>query len=63
VALALMSWQIFDPRPLQVIVAMSLGQLLGTSSFLSFIYVVAQDLRRSGKAPKGVQNKRGMEDP
>ena len=52
-ALALMTWQLFDPRVLPVIVAMSLGQLLGTLSFLSFLYVVAADLRqRTGDASR-----------
>jgi len=53
-ALALMSWQLFDPRPLQVIVAMSVGQVLGTSSFLCFLYVVGQDLRPARKAARDV---------
>jgi hypothetical protein len=44
-ALALMSWSLFDPRPLPVILAMSVGQVLGTLSFLAFLYVVALDLR------------------
>jgi hypothetical protein len=45
-ALALMSWSLFDPRPLPVIAAMSVGQALGTLSFLAFVYVVAMDLRQ-----------------
>ena len=52
-ALALMTWSLFDPRPVPVIAAMSLGQGLGTISFVSFLYVVARDLRpfRSRPAP------------
>jgi hypothetical protein len=45
VALALIVWPAFDPRPVPVVVAMSLGQALGTVSFLCFIVVVARDLR------------------
>ena len=45
-ALALMTWQLFDPRVFPVIVAMSLGQVLGTASFVAYLYVVARDLRR-----------------
>jgi cytosine/uracil/thiamine/allantoin permease len=45
-ALAMMAWSLFDPRPLPVVAAMSVGQVLGTLSFLSFLYVVATDLRR-----------------
>jgi hypothetical protein len=45
-ALALMVWSLLDPRPVPVIVAMSVGQVLGTLSFLAFLVVVATDLRR-----------------
>jgi uncharacterized membrane protein YbhN (UPF0104 family) len=44
-ALALMTWQIFDPTVWPVIVAMSLGQVLGTASFAAFGYVVFADYR------------------
>ncbi len=44
-ALGLMLWSLFDPRPIPVIVAMSLGQVLGTVSLLSFLYVVVADVR------------------
>ena len=49
-ALALMTWQVFDPGPLQVIVAMSVGQVLGTASFLAFLYVVLRDLGAARRA-------------
>jgi hypothetical protein len=45
-ALALMVWSIFDPRPVPVILAMSVGQGLGTVSLVTFLAVVAADLRR-----------------
>jgi hypothetical protein len=51
-ALALMSWQLFDPRPAQVIVAMSVGQILGTASFLAFLHVVWRDLRAARRAAR-----------
>lgn len=44
-ALGLMSWQLFDPRVLPVIVAMSAGQVLGTVSFAVYLYVVIADFR------------------
>ena len=44
-ALGLMTWQIFDPTVWPVIVAMSLGQVLGTASFAAFGYVVFTDFR------------------
>lgn len=45
-ALALMTWQLFEPTVFPVIVAMSLGQLLGTASFVLYLVVVAADVRR-----------------
>ena len=45
-SLAMMAWSLFDPRPIPVIAAMSIGQLLGTASFASYLYVVVADLRR-----------------
>ncbi|HSN97102.1 MAG TPA: hypothetical protein VLS89_02355 [Candidatus Nanopelagicales bacterium] len=47
VALALMAYSLLDPRPPAVIVAMSVGQALGTLSLLFFVVVVLWDLRRS----------------
>jgi hypothetical protein len=49
-ALALMTWQIFDPTVWPVMVAMSLGQVLGTASFAAFGYVVWTDYRRQRRA-------------
>jgi hypothetical protein len=45
-ALSLMTWSLFDPRPIPVIAAMSLGQALGTASFLAYLVVVVRDVRR-----------------
>jgi hypothetical protein len=44
-ALALMTWQIVDPTVWPVMVAMSLGQVLGTASFVAFGVVVLADFR------------------
>ena len=52
VAVGLMIWSLFDPRPIPVIVAMSIGQVLGTLSLLSLGYVVAADWRARGAPPK-----------
>jgi hypothetical protein len=60
-ALALMTWQIFDPRVWPVMVAMSFGQVLGTVSLAAFAYVVVSDFRAQlragregiGKKPDG----------
>jgi uncharacterized membrane protein YbhN (UPF0104 family) len=51
-ALALMTWQIFDPTVWPVMVAMSLGQVLGTASFAAFGYVVYTDYRARRGAAK-----------
>jgi hypothetical protein len=45
-----MTWQLFDPGVLPVIVAMSAGQVLGTVSFAAFGYVVIADLRAQRRA-------------
>ncbi len=47
VALLLICWSMVDPRPIPVILAMSLGQVLGTMSFAAFLLVVVRDLRRA----------------
>jgi hypothetical protein len=47
VALVLMVWGIFDPHPISLVIAMSIGQALGTASFAVFCFVVFIDLRRS----------------
>jgi hypothetical protein len=44
-ALCLMVWSLFDPRPIPVILAMSVGQVLGTLSLLAFLAVVLADVR------------------
>jgi hypothetical protein len=48
VALALIVWPLFDPSPIAVVVAMSVGQMLGTLSFVAFLVVVFFDMRRAG---------------
>jgi hypothetical protein len=48
VALGLILWPLFDPSPLVVVVAMSIGQAIGTLSFALFLIVVFFDLRRAG---------------
>jgi hypothetical protein len=51
-ALALMTWQLFEPTVWPVMVAMSLGQVLGTASFAAFVYVVYADYRATRRAAK-----------
>jgi hypothetical protein len=49
-ALVLMTWQLVDPSVWPVMVAMSLGQVLGTASFAAFGYVVLADFRARRRA-------------
>jgi len=44
-AVGLMVWSLLDPRPLPVVAAMSIGQILGTASLGAFLYAVGADLR------------------
>jgi len=45
IALPLMVWSLFDPTVWPVLVALSVGQALGTLSFLLFLIAVARDLQ------------------
>jgi hypothetical protein len=49
VALGLMLWSLFDPRPPPVLVALSLGQALGTLSFMAYLSVVVHELWSVGR--------------
>lgn len=51
-ALALMVWSLLDPRPMPVILAMSVGQGLGTASLGAFVLVVLADFRRLRRAAR-----------
>jgi len=50
VGLALMVWSMLAPTPLPVILAMSVGQLLGTLAFGMFGYAVLVDQLRKQRA-------------
>jgi hypothetical protein len=54
-ALGLMAWSLFDARVFPVIVAMSVGQVLGTASFAAFGWVVLSDLRGRRDAARGAR--------
>jgi uncharacterized membrane protein YccC len=43
-ALALMVWSLFQPTPLPLMVAMSVGQVFGTMAFAAFGFVVLRDV-------------------
>ena len=46
VALLLIVWGLFDRGITPVLISLSLGQLLGTLSFVLFLIAVARDVRK-----------------
>lgn len=46
IALALMVWSVLVPTPLPVMLAMTVGQLVGTIAFGLYLYIVVRELRR-----------------
>lgn len=46
-ALALMLSSLFAPRPILIVLVMSIGQLLGTLAFALYIWVILADLRKA----------------
>ena len=51
VGLALMSWSLFDQGWIPVMMAMSLGQGIGTLSFALFLVILIIDLRKAEFRP------------
>ena len=49
-ALALIVWSVLEPTPLPVMLAMTVGQGLGTAAFAIFGLIVLKDLTRSRRA-------------
>ena len=49
IGLGLMAWSMLVPTPLPVMLAMSVGQGVGTLAFGLYLYVVIRDLRRGSK--------------
>jgi hypothetical protein len=49
-ALACMTWSLLDPRPIPIMVAMSVGQGLGTLSLGLYAVVVIVEARRAARA-------------
>jgi hypothetical protein len=52
IAIGLMVWSLLDPRPIAVIVAMSVGQVFGTLSLVGFLAAAASDLRKTLERPE-----------
>ncbi len=61
IALALMSWSLFDQGWIPVMVAMSVGQGIGTLSLVLFLAIAIIDLRRAEFRPSLPPN-RGKPD-
>jgi hypothetical protein len=53
VALPLMVWSLFDPTVWPVLLALSVGQALGTLSFALFLLAIARDLHVKRKLISG----------
>ncbi len=47
VGLALMMWSLFDPHAQPILIALSLGQVIGTLSLALYVRVVVRDYRRA----------------
>jgi hypothetical protein len=50
IALALMVWSVLEPTPLPVMIAMTVGQGVGTAAFAIFGIIVFKDLTRARRA-------------
>jgi hypothetical protein len=46
-ALALMAWSMVVPTPLPVMLAMTVGQAIGSLAFAIYLYIVIRDVRRA----------------
>ncbi len=62
IGLALMSWSLFDQGWIPVMMAMSVGQGIGTLSFVLFLVIVIIDLRRAEFRPSITHDPRRAED-
>lgn len=51
-AIALMVWSVFQPTPMPVMLAMSVGQGLGTGAFALYGLAILIDLRRARRVPR-----------
>lgn len=52
IGLAFMVWSMLAPTPLPVMLAMSVGQVIGSAAFAIYLYIVVRDLRRERRAPR-----------
>ncbi len=52
IGLALMIWSLVDPTQRPVLIALSVGQCIGTGSLAIFLFVVIRDYRLQNKSAK-----------
>ena len=52
IGLVLMVWSMLQPTPLPVMLAMSVGQIIGTTAFAIYIFVVVRDVQRHRRAKR-----------
>jgi hypothetical protein len=52
VGLGLIVWSLLDPRPIPIMVAMSVAQGIGTLSFVIFLAVLLEDAWRANRKRK-----------
>lgn len=62
IGLALMTWSLFDQGWIPVMMAMSVGQVIGTLSLALFILVVVIDLQRATFRPSIPPEQRKPDD-
>jgi uncharacterized protein (DUF2062 family) len=53
VGLGLMVWSMVVPTPLPVMLAMTVGQAIGSLAFALYLYVVIREVRRAWRARRG----------
>lgn len=51
IGLGLMAWSMLEPTPLPVMLAMTVGQGIGSLAFGLYLFVVVQDIRRARRQP------------
>lgn len=62
IGIALMVWSLFDPTVVSVMIAMGIGQGLGTLSLLAFLLVMARDLRHALRNPTEAEDPPAAEE-
>jgi hypothetical protein len=62
IALALIVWSVLQPTPLPVMVAMTIGQGIGTAAFAIFGVIVFKDLTRSRRERRDSLQNIGLSD-